>query len=57
MKRTCDGCKALDMEKCDLGYKTQKLYKEHSFLIKVKPLEECPKPKTNDEYLYLLRGI
>jgi len=56
MKRTCDGCKALDSNECNLGFRTEKLYREHFFLVKVKPLEDCPKPKTNDEYI-ALKGV
>jgi hypothetical protein len=46
MKRTCEGCKALRMEQyyseCMLGYKLDDHFK---------PLEECPKPKTNMAYI------
>ncbi|WP_298751913.1 hypothetical protein [uncultured Arcobacter sp.] len=62
MKRTCYGCKALhyNLDKCDLGFETAwvsvdlktsngKIYKNMSGSLK--PLEECPKPKTNDELI------
>jgi hypothetical protein len=56
MKRTCEGCRALNDKSCDLGYKTEWLTppKEFSGLfIGMKPVEECPKPKTYDKYLEL----
>lgn len=44
-KRTCAGCKALSQEQytsdCLLGYKFDRHFK---------PLEPCPKPKTNDDF-------
>ena len=51
MKRTCRGCKAIIevgviCYGCELGYKTDSFGK---------PLEECPKPKTYDEYAPLLK--
>jgi hypothetical protein len=54
MKRTCYGCKALEGDHCYLGYKNEKLFKNYSS-TDVKPLEECPKPKTNDKYMEYLR--
>ena len=47
MKRTCERCKALiDVQgyglKCNLDYK----------MIDGKPQEECPKPKTYNEWIY-----
>jgi hypothetical protein len=57
MKRNCNGCRALDRNNdyftCDLGYKIEQLKVERVFNIGGKPLEECPKPKTYDEYLKL----
>lgn len=52
MKRTCNGCKALDAiqeNKCGLLYKTEKIYFKN-IIVECKPLEECPKPKTIKEY-------
>lgn len=51
MKRTCDGCRALDLSQiggmvCDLGHDIDRK--------KGIPKEECPKPKTIKEYLRLL---
>jgi hypothetical protein len=51
MKRTCNGCRALSDNFCLLGYKTV-VKKYFDYLpVEYKPLEECPKPKTNDEYV------
>lgn len=53
MKRTCNGCKALSQSKyfyCELGYKLTSKREYEGITIECKPLEECPKPKTNDEY-------
>jgi hypothetical protein len=47
MKRTCNGCKALDWDRgcweCRLRHKID--------IEKGKPLEECPKPMTNEQYI------
>jgi len=57
MKRTCNGCKALDQDKevCNLGYRMEKIghHKHTEIAIDYKPLEECPKPKTITEYVQL----
>lgn len=56
MKRTCSGCKALNLtgEGCGFGYKTEKINHPTQFwLEKTKPLEECPKPKTNMDFIRL----
>ena len=45
-KRTCEGCRALlqiqYIDRCELGYK---------FDDNFKPLQSCPKPKTNSEFI------
>jgi hypothetical protein len=45
-KRTCSGCRALYqsqyMDRCELGYK---------FNGNFKPLEPCPKPRTNSDFI------
>lgn len=50
MKRTCNGCRALEMgqgyHKCVLGYK---------YDDKFKPSEECPKPRTICDLIYWQR--
>lgn len=53
MYKTCNGCKALISNRCELGYKI----KSHSIktsvgydLIRCEPEEECPKPLTNSDY-------
>lgn len=49
MKKTCEGCKALEMiqydKRCLLGFK----FDEKTF----KPLEECPKPLTIKKFVEL----
>jgi len=54
MKRTCNGCKALEEFGCSLGYETiekSKSFKGFPTIYIRKPLEECPKPKTIREYM------
>ena len=46
MKRSCDGCRAFSFAdkyegRCELGFKIDGM--------KWKPLEDCPKPRTNIE--------
>lgn len=56
MKRTCDGCRALNTifePKCDLGFKILANKQYCGINIGWKPLEECPKPKTIKDYFYL----
>jgi len=51
MKRTCNNCKANEFNQwCNLNYKTRVTYNmnSHRHLI---PLEECPKPQTNDAWV------
>ena len=50
MKRTCGGCRAISGEFCSLGFKTKKVSMLYGDL---KPLEQCPKPKTYPEYVEL----
>lgn len=52
VKRTCKGCKALTevgviAYNCEFGYKTDGF---------AKPLEDCPKPRTYEEYIKLLES-
>ncbi len=55
IKKTCHGCKADDNRGCLLGYKNEnKTIKGFEGLSAGRiPLEVCPKPKTNDEYIKL----
>ena len=49
MKRSCAKCRALHDQKCELGYEITK-YQINAILCGYKPLEDCPKPKTWDEF-------
>lgn len=54
MKTTCDGCRAQEYTglcwKCDLGYKTKE--KEwRGIFMGIAPIEQCPKPRTYNEYI------
>ena len=57
MKKSCDGCRAIGKSNnCSLGYRTKMLYIPipafgNRMLERMVPLEQCPKPKTYDEYL------
>lgn len=58
MKRTCDGCRALNTTfkaECDLGFKISGNKQYYEIDVGWKPMEECPKPKTTSEYIYLHR--
>lgn len=54
MKKSCDGCKALDelsnylVLSCKLG---------HKITEKGIPMEDCPKPKTIKEFVRLCQEI
>lgn len=55
MKKSCNGCRAHKGDWCGLGYKTEIFYIPipsfgNSELERMTPLEQCPKPKTYDEY-------
>jgi hypothetical protein len=57
MKKTCNGCKAFGgvvQNKCALGHSIKLNYYDTVFVIGAKPLEECPKPKTNIELAKLM---
>ena len=62
MKKKCDGCRAFGRSNsCDLGYKTKILYIPISAfgnrkLERMVPLEQCPKPRTYNEY-YLQKKL
>lgn len=53
IKKNCDGCKAISINGCDLGYKTKdKVINGFEGLSTGKvPIEICPKPKTNNKYI------
>lgn len=54
LKRTCDGCRALDYSfnnyDCSLGYNNKGGYDRLLGLRIIKPQEPCPKPKTYLDY-------
>jgi len=51
LKKNCSGCRALDLQKCTLGYETE----TYGFMgAWVKPKEICEKPRTNKRYIKLL---
>lgn len=59
MKRTCDGCRAFETKNglglgyCSLGFKTVSKPNQPKDRIRaeVVPGEECPKPRTFDQYV------
>ena len=53
MKQTCYGCRALNLDWCNLGYKNSKVYNPRKRLYEIMPLEYCPKPLTYDKWLRL----
>lgn len=56
MKRNCNGCRALDTAfkpRCTLGFDIQGSKEYEGLTLEWKPLEECSKPKTYSEYIYL----
>lgn len=62
MKTTCNGCKACQSHPwgssityyCSLGYQTRTVDKIPEIGLREQvPMEDCPKPKTNKEYLGL----
>ena len=56
MKKSCGGCRALEESngKCSLGHKIKPVvHSKFVVTINYKPLEECPKPKTYNQYLNL----
>ena len=56
MKRTCNNCRALNGERCGLGFKNESrglfAKDQTGFFLGMKPSEECPKPLTYVEWLY-----
>lgn len=61
MKRICGNCRAFDSMdfriRCLLGHPIKEIVVPTRFgtLLRGKPLEECEKPTTNDEFTRLLR--
>jgi len=46
MKKTCYGCKALELNICALGYQQKRTYnvKRTDGIENIQPVEDCPKP-------------
>lgn len=63
MKKSCKECKAFKgKDGCGLGYKIEierNLMPQFGYesIYRGKPLEQCPKPKNNIDYIYLKRWI
>jgi len=59
-KMTCRGCKAffyfnnVDFS-CELHY-SQKIIHVTNFFVDVIPLEKCPKPKTNGDFIIAFKN-
>tara|TARA_R110000803_G_scaffold99230_2_gene167282 strand:- start:26 stop:214 length:189 start_codon:yes stop_codon:yes gene_type:complete len=57
MKKTCNGCRALERWGCTLQHKTKvTLYSLNGFQHDRKPLEECEKPRTYSHFFNLLQN-
>lgn len=63
MKRTCEGCKAMEQPGyqrrfcCGLGYPVQNNYVvKTGSLLASSPLEECEKPLSTKKYVELLHS-
>lgn len=55
MKKTCNGCRAINSYGCDLGYKTKiTIQSFNGHQDERKPLEECEKPKTYSQFIHLM---
>lgn len=58
MKKTCRGCKAevcIDKRlRCEFGYFVSHV-KVKGIYMGIRPLEECPKPRTWDEYYHQVK--
>jgi len=54
MNRNCNGCKALESNGwCALGYKIEPSKTLYNIVVEYKPLDNCPKPKTFQQYVRL----
>jgi len=57
VKRTCRGCRAITFvgtTRCLLGFKI-KIIGYDGIVVGAVPKEECPKPRTYSEFIYLER--
>lgn len=52
MKKSCLDCKALNNRVCSLGYKIE-TYDIVNIPCGIRPLEDCPKPRTIKEFINL----
>lgn len=57
--KNCNGCKAIigtgNRQFCSLSYKTELIAKDmvYAVIYDMKPLQICPKPKTNSELIQI----
>jgi len=54
-KKSCYGCRALMLERCQLGYAIKMVLREGGLRSVPVPIHNCPKPRTYDKLGELLR--
>jgi len=54
MKKSCGNCKAYIHCKCELGYNIEVSKKVFGTVLNHRPLQECEKPKNNNDFIALL---
>lgn len=63
MHKKCDGCKALQYEKCLLGYeitykrKVINVGNGNMETLKFSPIKQCPKPLTYKKYIECMENL
>ncbi len=55
MKRKCLGCKAMELDKCQLGHPMR--HSGGPCRTRYHPTEECEKPTTTREFVHLLHKL
>jgi hypothetical protein len=53
MKKSCNGCRAYDGDRCELGFETKVKQYFNYIPVELMPTEECPKPTTNHKFIDL----
>lgn len=56
-KRTCNSCRALAGDSCDLGKKIKSVYFEVGIIKGYMPSEPCYKPLTSNDYFTAIELI